>query len=205
MRMQRYDLEDGLIEIIGGFYLLLIGFIILGPIAFGTTASMPMSLLVLMTPTLLFGPFLKFLKTRFTYPRTGFVAPRPLPNNTRAVILIGGVVLVVATAGVASLVVISDAINGLFLYSIWAIISMGLPISLGCAFTAYRYRLPRFWGLAGLTLVGALAGVMLPKLFALSDGLTLLIFPPLLGVDFLVSGMVTFGRYLRHTHYLDQE
>ncbi|NOK63632.1 MAG: hypothetical protein GFH27_549297n26 [Chloroflexi bacterium AL-W] len=89
MRMQRYDLEDGLIEIIGGFYLLLIGFIILGPIAFGTTASMPMSLLVLMTPTLLFGPFLKFLKTRFTYPRTGFVAPRPLPNNTRAVILIG--------------------------------------------------------------------------------------------------------------------
>lgn len=205
IRTQRYDLEDGLIEIIGGGYLVLIGLVVLGPIAFTALSFMPLNLFVLMLPPLLFGPLLKFLKTRFTYPRTGFVAPRPLPNNTKVIILIGGMVLVLATAGVSSLLMMVNTVNSFFLYSIWAVVFMGLPIALGCAFTAYRYRLPRFWVLAGFTLVSVLASLTLPSVFGWPDGAILLSFAILLAAGFLVSGMVTFGRYLRLNDHLDVE
>ncbi|MEM8531829.1 MAG: hypothetical protein AAGF95_13355 [Chloroflexota bacterium] len=205
IRTQRYDLEDGLIEIIGGGYLLLIGLVVLGPIVFDALTFMPLNLVVMMLPPLLFGPLLKSLKARFTYPRTGFVAPRPLPNNTKAMILIGGVVLILATAAVSSLLMMAETVNSFFLYSIWAVVFMGLPVALGCAFTAYRYRLSRFWGLAGFTLVSALLSLTFPSVFAWPDGAILLSFAALLASGFLISGIVTFGQYLRHNDHLDAE
>ncbi|MEM8531828.1 MAG: hypothetical protein AAGF95_13350 [Chloroflexota bacterium] len=199
IQTERYHLEDGLTELVGGFYLLLMGTVILGPSVVGITVPILLRVLVLISPPLLFGPLMRWLKTRYTYPRIGFIAPRAFKHNMDMLIGIG--LFVMVNAVIMAIFILLSPPNALLLVNVWLIAVVGISLMFGCGFMVYRYQLQRFWILAALCPVWAVVSLGAFALFALPDGASFLLFIILLSVSFISSGVATFWRYLREYTY----
>jgi hypothetical protein len=179
-------LQDGLLDLMMGAYLLLIG-LVLGV----STAFLVLGI---------FFPFLyRALKRRFTYPRTGYVElregdPGPAPRIILGSLLLGLIVLVVVLIAVG---VIGDPAKWYRWMPIsWGIWLAGILLGLGAA-----VRLVRYFILAFIALV---AGPFFSSLLLPGKLENLELFLLAVGAALLIWGFVVFLRFL-HQHPLVEE
>jgi len=134
-------------------------------------------------------------KQRVTYPRTGYVAysPPPQPKPASLPRKIAGFVLIMGVSMLAGNVVARVASSGLL--PIWLLsmpMSMGLLAGLALVILGRRMALPRFYGLAALSVLAAM-------LAALGDlaSVGAMRYLVLMGLVPRASGAIVLGRYLR--------
>ena len=190
-RVRRYWYTDGMAELASGGMFLLLGlyFGVLGYFEEGSLVSVILQ--VSMVLVFVGGAFgvrwlVNTLKSRLTYPRTGYVEYRVKDGDTRKRRLV-----IVASAMVisAASILLVDYIRGLESM----VFITGLLV--GVIFIALRGKssgLKRFYALGGLAIVLGigLAYSQLPQVYTLS------LFYGLLGIAILVSGGLVLWRYL---------
>ena len=189
--VKRYWYTDGIAELASGGMFLLLGlyFGVLGYFEEGSLVSVILQ--ASMVLVMIGGAFgvrwlVNTLKSRLTYPRTGYVEYRV--NEKDAKIrryVVAGVAMIIAIASI----VLVDTIHGLD--------SMVLitGVLVGIIFIALRGKssgLQRFYVLGGLAIMlgFGLAYTQLPQAYTLS------LFYGLLGVAILISGGLVLQRYL---------
>jgi uncharacterized membrane protein YcfT len=190
-RVKRYWYTDGIAELSSGglFVLLGIYFGTQGFLREGSTASIILQIsLILVMVGGIFGVrwLVSTLKTRLTYPRTGYVEYRVNEKDTKVRrYVVAGVAMIIAIASI----VLVDYIRGLD--------SMALITGLlvGVIFIALRGKssgLKRFYLLGGLAIA---LGVAL-SFSGLSQAYNLGLFYGLLGIAIIISGGLVLQRYL---------
>ena len=190
-RVKRYWYTDGIAELTSGGMFLLLGlyFGVLGYFEEGSLVSVILQ--VSMVLVLVGGAYgvrwlVNMLKSRVTYPRTGYVEYRVNAKDVKMRrYVVAGAAMVIAIA----FIVLVDYIRGLD--------SMVLitGVLVGIIFIALRGKssgLKRFYLLGGLAIVlgVALAYSGLPQVYTLS------LFYGLLGIAILISGGLVLRRYL---------
>jgi len=182
-------LQDGLLELVMGAWLLLIGLALTS----GFTAVFVV--LGLFLCPLLF----RTLKRRFTYPRAGYVElregdPGPAPRIILGSLLLGLIALVVVLIAVGA---IGDPAQWYrWMPIMWGIWLAGILLGLGAA-----VRLVRYFVLAFTALV---AGPFFSSLSLPGKLENLGLFNGAVGAALLIWGLVVFLRFL-HQHPLAQE
>ena len=190
-RTRQYWYVDGLAEIAFGGLCLLLG------LYFFTRAASPSGsaigfildvgfVILVVGYGFLAGRILKAVKTRLTYPRTGYISyshSKVKKRRTTAIIgvIIGAVLGVTFSAAPASLDWI-PAINGLLIGGAWL-------------FVAYKIGLPRFYAMA---LLSALLGIGI-SIAGLGDRLGLAVYYLATSLIMLALGGFTLYAYLRDT------
>ena len=190
-RVRRYWYADGIAELASGGMFLLLGlyFGVLGYFKEGSLISVILQ--VSMILVFIGGAFgvrwlVNTLKSRLTYPRTGFVEYRVKDGDTRKrrwVIVVSAMVISAAS------IVLVDYIRGLESM----VFITGLLV--GVIFIALRGRssgLKRFYLLGGLAII---LGIALAY-SGLSQVYTLTLFYGLLGIAILISGGLVLRHYL---------
>jgi hypothetical protein len=190
-RVRRYWYTDGIAELASGGMFLLLGlyFGVLGYFEEGSLVSVILQ--VSMILVFVGGAFgvrwlVNTLKSRLTYPRTGYVEYRVKDGDTRKrriVIVVSAMVISAAS------IVLVDYIRGMESM----VFITGLL--LGVIFIALRGKssgLKRFYVLGGLAIIMgiALAYSGLPQIY------TLTLFYGLLGIAILISGGLVLRQYL---------
>jgi hypothetical protein len=190
-RVKRYWYSDGIAELASGgiFILLAIYFGTQGFLDEGSIVSIILQVsLMLMMVGGAFGVrwLVNILKTRLTYPRTGYVEYRVNEKDAKVRrYVIAGVAMIIAMASI----MLVDYIRGL---DTMALVT-GLLV--GTIFIALRGKssgLKRFYVLGGLAIV---LGVVL-SFSGLSQAYALGLFYGLLGIAILISGGLVLRRYL---------
>jgi hypothetical protein len=190
-RVKRYWYEDGLAEMASGGIFILLGlyFSIQGLFVEGSLVSVLLqSSLVLILIGGAFGVrwLVNTLKTRMTYPRTGYVEYRVNEKDAKVRrYVVAGVAMAIAIVSI----VLFDYIRGL---DTMALIT-GLLV--GVIFIALRGKssgLKRFYLLGGLAIM---LGVAL-SFSGLSQAYNLGLFYGLLGIVVMISGGLVLRRYL---------
>lgn len=195
-RTQTYWYSDGLAEI--GFTVICL---VLSAYFFGQATLAPGSLLlrildvgfllILLGSGLIARKLVTLLKTRLTYPRSGYVSykqPKPaqwLGSFFLAMIISAGILLIFTNR---------DQIDN-YMPAV-----TGIIMSAVLTFFAYRSRVLRFYLLAAIS---ALLGSGL-SLLGLGDMLGLSYFYGLLGVVLLIFGLLVLGDYLSKTQPLEE-
>lgn len=191
-RVKRYWFKDGLGELVGGGMILLIGLYFAGQEwlpegSLGRTLLQSSLVLLVIGGALAARWLVNTLKTRLTYPRTGYVEYEPGPKNTPS--------RRVFTAGIAisvsALLVIFGRSFGSFN---WLPGFTGLLF--GVVFILLRARsngVGRFYVLGTFCVILGMA----LSFSGLSMGYSLGLFYGLTGIVSMVSGGVTLLRYLR--------
>ena len=198
-RVKRYWYTDGIAELASGGLFLLLGlyFGVLGYFEAGSLVSVILQ--VSMVLVLVGGAYgvrwlVNTLKSRLTYPRTGYVEYRVNEKDAkRRRWVVVAVAMIVASASI----VLVDYIRGLD--------SMVLitGVLVGVIFIALRGRssgLKRFYVLGGLAIV---LGIVL-AFSGLSQAYNLGLFYGLLGIATIISGGLVMRRYL-HENPLPME
>jgi len=190
-RVRRYWYTDGIAELVSGGMFLLLGlyFGILGYFEEGSFVSVILQ--VSMVLVFIGGAFgvrwlVTNLKSRLTYPRTGYVEYRVKDNNTRKRRLLIVISAIVISAGTMVLVKYVGELQSMVLFT-------GLLV--GAIFIALRGRssgLKRFYVLGGLAIF---LGVILAW-SGLKEIYTLSLFYGLLGIAIMLSGGLVLRRYL---------
>jgi len=190
-RVRRYWYTDGIAELVSGGMFLLLGlyFGILGYFEEGSFVSVILQ--VSMVLVFIGGAFgvrwlVTNLKSRLTYPRTGYVEYRVKDNNTRKRRLLIVISAIVISAGTMVLVKYVGELQSMVLFT-------GLLV--GAIFIALRGRssgLKRFYVLGGLAIF---LGVILAW-SGLTEIYTLSLFYGLLGIAIMLSGGLVLRRYL---------
>jgi hypothetical protein len=190
-RVKRYWYTDGIAELASGGIFILLGlyFGVLGYFKEGSLVSVILQ--ASMVLVLVGGAFgvrwlVNTLKSRVTYPRTGYVEYRVNEKDAKVRrYVVAGVAMIIAIASI----VLVDYIRGLD--------SMVLitGVLVGVIFIALRGKssgLKRFYLLGGLAIVLgiALAYSGLPQVY------TLTLFYSLIGIAVLISGGLVLRRYL---------
>lgn len=195
-RAYRYWYEDGLIDILLGAFFLLVGASSLLPqLDLPPTARTLIEGLrigAIVVAALALRRFVRALKQRITYPRTGYVAYRARPRVLRWVkvgigVAAGGLVGVLATSQ-------SESVR-------WALLLVGVLVGSGFLYVGVRLRLLRYHLLA---LTSVLVGGVL-ALPDLPDDLRLAGFLCVVGGAQIVSGGITLISYLRRNPAHDAE
>ena len=190
-RVKRYWYADGIAELTSGGLFVLLGvyFGAQGFLGEGSTASIILQIsLILVMVGGIFGVrwLVNTLKTRLTYPRTGYVEYRVNEKDAKVRrYVVAGVAMIIAIASI----VLIDYIRGLD--------SMALITGLlvGVIFIALRGKssgLKRFYLLGGLAIV---LGAVL-SFSGLSQAYNLGLFYGLLGIAIMISGGLVLRRYL---------
>lgn len=182
-------LQDGLLDLVMGTWLLLIG---LGLVSGLTAVFVVLGI---------FGcPFLlRALKRRFTYPRAGYVElregdPGPAPWIILGSLLLGLVVLVVVLIAVGA---IGDPAQWYRWMPIgWGIWLAGILLGLGAAVRLMRYYI--------LAFIAFVAGPFFSSLSLPGKLENLGLFLVAVGAALLIWGLVVFLRFL-HRHPLAEE
>jgi len=190
-RVRRYWYTDGIAELVSGGMFLLLGlyFGILGYFEEGSLVSVILQ--VSMVLVFIGGAFVvrwlvTKLKSRLTYPRTGYVEYRVKDNNTRKRRLLIVISAIVISVGTMVLVNYVGELQSMVLFT-------GLLV--GAIFIAVRGRssgLKRFYVLGGLAIF---LGVILAW-SGLTEIYTLSLFYGLLGIAIMLSGGLVLRRYL---------
>lgn len=190
-RARQYWYSDGLAELIGGGLFLLVGLYfyiqaILPPESLLANLLAPGLMLLIIGGGLVARRILQALKSRLTYPRTGYVA-YPTPGRWRRI----------ATALVA--MVMAGLISSIF--SLWPVsltwipAFSGLVIGMATLYYGHRLGLVRFYLLA---VYSALLG-MGASLSGWSEGFALAAYYGLMAPALMLSGLLTLRAYLRAT------
>jgi hypothetical protein len=191
-RLKRYWFKDGLGELVGGGMILLIGFYFAGqewlPEGSIGRALLQSSLILLVSGGALATRWLiNALKTRLTYPRTGYVEYEPGPKNTSSRrIFTAGIAI-----SVSALLVILGRSFGSFN---WLPGFTGLLF--GVVFLILRARsngIGRFYVLGTFCVILGMA----LSFSGLSMGYSLGLFYGLTGIVSMVSGGIALMAYLR--------
>jgi len=190
-RVKRYWYTDGIAELAGGGMFLLLGIYFGAQGILGEDSLLGVILQVSLILILVGGAFgvrwlVNTLKTRLTYPRTGYVEYRV--NEKQAKLrryVVAGVAMIIATASI----VLIDYIRGL------DAMTLVTGLLVGLIFIALRGKssgLKRFYVLGGLAI---LLGVAL-SFSSLSQAYNLGLFYGLMGLAIVVSGGLVLRRYL---------
>lgn len=196
-RTKRYWYIDGLTEISFGFLCLLLG------IYFYLQATLPhdsllyQSLTVSLVLIIVGGGALgswavRTLKTRLTYPRTGFVAYPSRPGFQRW--LLGGIAFLVATLFTLLLTRLPDDLA-------WPALISGVVIGAVWLYMGVRLGLIRFHLLAAFSL---LAGFLL-AVSGLDESLSMAGYYSLIALAMILSGGITLTVYLHSTRQIKDQ
>jgi len=190
-RAQQYWLTDGIAELVmGGFFVLLGvyfgGQAILPEDSFLASMWTPAMLLVIVGGSIGARAFIRTLKERLTYPRTGYVAYHRPDKKRRWITLLfamGMAMLVSALfASAPAALAWIPGVSGLMFGAFWL-------------FYAHRRGVARFYALAALS---AVAGSAI-SFSGLDEVRGLPLFYVVMGLAFLVSGSFALRSYLRRT------
>jgi hypothetical protein len=196
-KVQQAYYEDGLADIF-------MGVLLLGLAAFITLLAYHIYFLVFMILALnplFYIPLIERAKQRWVYPRAGYVKPKPLQEtSTRgAVLVLFAIVLLVIIPAVTFFIL--SSYTGLFFWLVWmAPATLGLLISIGPFFIAYKYHIARYYLFAVLPPpIGAIVpwlNLSFPSAYA-AFFTTLAIQFAIVALLALFSGIVLFLRFLR--------
>lgn len=190
-RVKRYWYTDGIAELASGGLFILLGIYFGAQGFFGQGSLVSVILQVSLMLVMIAGAFgirwlVNILKTRLTYPRTGYVEYRVNENDAKVRRwVVVGVAMVIAIASI----VLIDYIRGLDSM----VLVTGLLV--GVVFIALRGRssgLKRFYLLGGLAIA---LGVAL-SFSGLSQAYNLGLYYGLLGIAIVISGALILRRYL---------
>jgi hypothetical protein len=196
-RTQQYWNIDGIPELIfGGIFMLLgIYFLI-------QTVLPPESLLsnllniafvfIVLGGGFLGGRLINSLKTRLTYPRTGYVSYKRSRGKDR---WIAGAFAIIIAAVVSAFFILSPTYMA-WIPGVTGIIASGFLLVIG-----YRLALARFYALAAISLI---LGVGI-SLSGMGNDPGLAIFYGLMGLAVTVSGAVTLHNYLQNNPPAQEE
>lgn len=192
-RVKRYWYTDGIGELIGGGMFILLGIYFAAQEYLGENSMisglLQGSLVILLIGGMALGRWLiKVLKSRLTYPRTGYVEYHadPQGSNRRRII----VALVAGMVTAFSLVFVNELTSYLNL----TLALTGLLVGAILIFLQGRGSgLERFYVLGGMSIA---LGVAL-SLSGLPEGYSLGLFYGLMGIAYLFSGGLTLRRYLQ--------
>lgn len=190
-RLKRYWYTDGIGELICGGMFLLLGVYFSLQQYFGdgslAGAILQSSLVIFLIAAVFWGRrLINLLKTRFTYPRTGYVEYHTTEKNTLWRIFTVAIAMAVAMFSV----VIArkfDAIDSTVALT-GVLVSVILLVN-----QVWSARVPRFYILSAASLV---LGIVL-SISGLPAGYNLGMFYGLMGIAFAISGGLTLQRYLR--------
>lgn len=190
-RLKRYWYTDGIGELICGGMFLLLGVYFSLQQYFGdgslAGAILQSSLVIFLIAAVFWGRrLINLLKTRFTYPRTGYVEYHTTEKNTLWRIFTVAIAMAVAMFSV----VIArkfDAIDSTVALT-GVLVSVILLVN-----QVWSARVPRFYILSTASLV---LGIVL-SISGLPAGYNLGMFYGLMGIAFAISGGLTLQRYLR--------
>jgi hypothetical protein len=190
-RVRRYWYTDGLGEIAGGGLFLMIGLYFAGhewlPSNSLARTLLDSSLIIVLIGGIFVTRWLiNLLKTRLTYPRTGYVEYFPSQKNTRSRRILTAVIAM----GVSTLLALFGRLIGSFN---WISAFTGLAIGVVFIMTKARGGEGRFYILGGLSII---LGVAL-AFIELSESYSLGLFYGSMGVAAMISGSLTLARYLR--------
>lgn len=191
LRSIQYWFEDGIVEIVMGGMLLLLGIYFYlqvvienSKLAEGLSASFTV---LFIGAFYLMQYFIRSLKKRITYPRSGYLEYRKGQGN-RTLLIMAVMIIIIMTVG---LLVFSQksVLPGWNLLPIFS----GLVVACVLGLMGFYASLPRFYRLAGISLV--LGGVFTS--LKLINDLATSAFYGAIGVVLVVSGSVILVRYLR--------
>lgn len=190
-RVKRYWYTDGLGELIGGGMFLLLGLYFSAQQYFGDRSFLGVVLqssfvLVFIGGTFIARSLINVLKTRLTYPRTGYVE---YSNGGSNIVRRIGAVVLAMTVAIFS-IVITRKVNVIDSMVAVTGILVGIILLVKQGRTA---GLPRFYV---LSFVSMILGIAL-SFSGLPRGYDLGAFYGLMGTAFVLSGSLTLGRYLR--------
>lgn len=196
-RTRRYWMVDGLAEIMMGCVMLLLSaaqlLALSVPAAIGGFARFlfPMVVLAII-------PFqrriINAVKTRITYPRTGYVE---YPEPKRWHQLLGAILGFCIGAGLTLLLFYGQ----LSVSVSWLPLITGCSLALAMTYLAFYFGMPRFYGLA---LFAVVAGILLWYLHI--DGFVAgSVVSALVSLWLLIAGGITLRRYLQQTQRMGQE
>lgn len=192
-RVMRYWYTDGLGELIGGGMFMLLGGYFAGQEFLKAndfvSGLMQASLVLVLVGGMFFGRWLiKLLKSRLTYPRTGYVEYRvdKQASNMRRISV--GIIAAV----VAAFTIVFSKQTSYFLDLTVALTGMLVGLIL-IVMQGRRSDLKRFYVLGGLSFV---LGIVL-ALSGLPNGYGLGAYYGLMGLAYIVSGSLVLRRYLQ--------
>lgn len=191
-RVKRYWYTDGIGELMGGGMSLVLGLYFALPEYLGegsllSTLLQSSLILVLIGDVFLAQRLINIVKTRLTYPRTGYVEYRSTEQNSKwRRILVMAVAMLIA---MLSLIIARriDAIDSMVAVT-GVLVAVILTVK-----QAWSSRMRRFYILSAVSLI---LGFGL-SLSGLAKGYNLGLFYGLMGIAFAVSGGLTLQRYLR--------
>ena len=190
-RINRYWYTDGLGEIIGGGMFIVLGMYFALQDFLGPNSVVSVFLQASLALLLIGGAFvgrrlINSLKTRLTYPRTGYVEYRASKKETKSRRLWAFLVAFAVAALSIAFVGIFKAFDSMVAVTGF-IVGMILVL-----LRAKSSGLVRFYFLAGVSIVLGFA----LSASGLSNGYSLGLYYGLMGVCFLISGGLTLTRYL---------
>lgn len=191
-RVQRYWYTDGIGELIGGGMFILLGLYFalqefLGQESIVGGILQASLVLLMIVGTFVSRKLVSALKTRLTYPRTGYVE---YSVNERSLRWSGMFAALLAVAVSALTVVFARTFR--FLASMVAVTGVVVGLIL-VVLRAKSAGLARFYVLGAASLVLGLAF----SISGLPNGYSLGLFYGLMGVCFIISGGLTLRRYLK--------
>ena len=190
-RVKRYWYTDGVGELIGGGVFLLLGLYFSMQQYFGDRSLVGVLLqsgfaVILIGLVFIGRRLINFLKTRLTYPRTGYVEYPATETYAVARRVLAGVIAMAVAFGSIVIARRIDAIDSMVAVT-GVLVAIILLVKQG-----WSSGIPRFYALSGVSfLLGAALSVS-----GLPRGYNLGAFYGLMGVAFLISGGLTLQHYL---------
>jgi hypothetical protein len=210
-RTQAYWYVDGLVELGTGVLFLMLGFVLIIEGAILDNASLANTLsfvrnFLMIGGTIGIGLLTKYIKSRLTYPRTGYIAyPQPKGRQLGKVLGIGLGFAFTASVGLVLAILYIPALQTMIAYMpSWLMV--GLGIFAGGVYLSWGLRtgLRRFYWLAGLGLFTGLILAWPSRGLNLIEGQSYLrtgpgIFLIVMGIGLCISGTTTLRNYLKNT------
>ena len=192
-RTRQYLYEDGFVEMAAGIMFLILGGYFYASDSLPATSHLKSWLVASLVLVILAGQFLvgrlvRFLKSRITYPRTGYVAYKKKEPTARrrAAAAVSGAII---AAAFTTLIAVSPSVReGLPALN-------GLLGGLACYLFARRTEVTRFHILAAAS---AIIGVAI-ALAGIGDIKGISLYYAGFGVAVMASGLVAFSLYLRRS------
>lgn len=190
-RAYRHALEDGAADIVVGIYTITVG-----------TATQKRAFIALAVAYLiLYALAWQWLHDRISSRRTGYAE---VPEQPPRILLTGALAAGVLTLLVVAAITISlGKAWDLALWPTWAPLLAGVILAAGFLQTALRSELRRYYGYAGMAVVGSLLFWLFPFGPSInpSDRLTLFLF--VVGFTMVIAGIVVSARF-RRAHPLQE-
>ena len=190
-RVKRYWFKDGIGELAGGGLFLMIGLFFAGnewlPQNSLARTLLDSSLILILIGGMFIARWLiNLLKTRLTYPRTGYVEYPPSKKNTPSRRVLTAVIAMSVSILMILFGRVTDSFN-------WIPGFTGLVVGAILIATQAQGGGMRFYILGGLSII---FGLVL-SFSSLSEAYSLGLFYGLTGVTAMISGGLTLARYLR--------